>query len=137
MRLREVADNLEESEEEPCSLASLHSLRSLRALELRESGQGFNVTWLEFPQNEASHHHHRTGVVEGVRALVHDHSPVAEVERIGNRWNIDTEAGMLPLSGLSILKFGPELRSWTFDVDEARTCPMAQVEEERQSPETA
>ena len=38
----------------------------------------------------------------------------------------------------SILELGSELRPWIFDVDEARTRRMAQVEEEqRHGPETA
>ena len=61
-----------------------------------------------------------------------------EVKCTGNGWNIDTGASILQLNGLSILELGPELRSRTFDVNEARTCQTAQVEEEeRHSPETA
>ena len=73
-----------------------------------------------------------------MRSLVHGHRPLVEVERTGNRRNIDTGAGIPQLNRLSILELGPELRSWTFDVDETRTCQTAQVEEdERHSPETA
>ena len=119
-------------------LTSLQSLRWLRALELLESGHGFDVALLGFPHNEATRHHHRTHPVEGVRALVHGHRPVVEVERTGNQWNVDTRAGIPQLNRLSILEVGPELRSWTFDVDEARTCQTAQVEEEeRHWPQTA
>ena len=53
----------------------------------------------------------------------------------GNRWNIDTGAGIPQLNRLSILELRPELRSWTVDVDETRMCQTAQVkEEERHSP---
>ena len=69
---------------------------------------------------------------------MHGHRPVVEVERTGNRWNIDTGAGISQLNRLSILEFGREVRSWTVDVTEARRCQTAQVkEEERHSPETA
>ena len=88
--------------------------------------------------NEATRHHRRTSPVEGVRPLVDGHRRVVEVERTGNRWNIDTGARIPQLNRLSILELGPELRPWTFDVDEARTCQTAQVdEEERQAPGTA
>ena len=69
---------------------------------------------------------------------MHGHRPVVEVERTGNRWNIDTGADIPELNRLSILELGPELRSWIFDVNEAPTCQTGQVEkEERDSPETA
>ena len=69
---------------------------------------------------------------------MHGHRPVVEVERTGNQWNVAIRAGIPQLNRLSILEVGPELRSWTFDVDEARTCQMAQVEEEeRHWPQTA
>ena len=47
-----------------------------------------------------------------------------------HRWNIDTGASIPQLNHPSILEFGPEVRSWTLDVDEARTSEPAQVEEE-------
>ena len=70
--------------------------------------------------------------------IVHGgHRAAVEVERTGNRWNTDTGAGILQLNHLSILELGPEPRSGTFDVDEARTRQTAQIEEEkRHSPET-
>ena len=56
-----------------------------------------------------------------MRALVHGHGPVVEVEWTGNRWNIDTGAVIPQLNHLSILELNaPELRTWTFDVDEGR-----------------
>ena len=56
---------------------------------------------------------------------MHGHRPVVEVERTGNRWNIDTGAGIAQLNRLSILELGAELRPWTFDVDGPRTRRMA------------
>ena len=59
------------------------------------------------------------GPVEGLRALAHGHEPVEEVERSANRWNLDTGADIRRLNRLSLLEASaPELRSWTFDVDE-------------------
>ena len=59
----------------------------------------------------------RAEPVEGLRALVHGHHPVREVETVGNRWNIDTGAGHG--GRLSLLEVtGPKIRSWTFDLDE-------------------
>ena len=90
-----------------------------KALELLESGHGFDIALLGFPQNESMRRRDHAGPVEGVRALVHGHRPVVEVERIANRWNIDTGAGIPQLNRLSILELNaPELRTWTFDVDE-------------------
>ena len=61
----------------------------------------------------------RAQPVEGLRALVHGHWPVREVETNLNRWNIDTGAGLEHLNRLSLLEVnGSVLRSWTFDVDE-------------------
>ena len=61
----------------------------------------------------------RARPVKGLRALVHGHRTVREVERIHNRWNIDTGAGS-PNGRLSIIEVNaPELRTWTFDVDES------------------
>ena len=61
----------------------------------------------------------RARPVEGVRALVHGHWSVAEVESTLNRWNIDTGAGLKVLNRLSLLEVnGPQLRSWTFEVDD-------------------
>ena len=112
-------------------------IRMLVARELFRT-QGFPESYIIDLHNDAIRHHHRAGPVEGVRALVHGHRPLVEVERTGNRWNIDTGAGIPQLNRLSILELGPELRSWTFDVDETRTCQTAQVEEdERHSRETA
>ena len=60
----------------------------------------------------------RTRPVEGVRAFVHGHFIVTEVERTANRWNIDTGAGF-PNGRLSLLEVNAtEFRAWTIDVRE-------------------
>ena len=62
----------------------------------------------------------RARPMEGLRALVHGHWPVTEVETTFNRWNIDTGAGHEALNRLSLLEVNaPELRAWTFEVDES------------------
>ena len=59
----------------------------------------------------------RARPVEGLRALVHGHSPVKEVETTLNRWDIDTGAGHPALNRLTLIVVNePELRTWTFDV---------------------
>ena len=61
----------------------------------------------------------RAQPVKGLRAFVHGHRTVREVERSHNRWNIDTGAGS-PNGRLTIIEVNaPELRTWTFDVDES------------------
>ena len=61
----------------------------------------------------------RARPVKGLRALVHGHRTVREVERSHNRWNIDTGAGS-PNGRLTIIEVNAqELRTWTFDVDES------------------
>ena len=108
-----------------------------KALELLESGHGLDVALFGFPHND-NDQHHRTGPVKCMRARVHGHRRVVEVERTANRWNIDTGAGIPQLNRLSILEFEPELRSRTADVAEARRCQTAHVKkEERHAPETA
>ena len=63
---------------------------------------------------------HRSRPVAGLRALVHGHFVVDEVERVANRWNIDTGAGIARLDRLSLVEVNaPEFGSWTFDVDES------------------
>ena len=57
--------------------------------------------------------------MEGVRALVHGYEPVSEVERIANRWNIDTGAGIVELNRLTVHDANSgEIRCRAFDVDE-------------------
>ena len=54
--------------------------------------------------------------IEGLRALVHGHWPVKEVETTLNRWNIDTGAGFSN-GRLSVIEVNAlEFRTWTFDV---------------------
>ena len=61
----------------------------------------------------------RARPVEGIRALVHGHWPVEDVETNLNRWNIDTGAG-LPNGRLSVIEVnGPDLRFWTFEADDS------------------
>ena len=60
---------------------------------------------------------HRSRPLEGLRALVHEREPVEQVERVANRWNIDTGAGIARLSLLEVNTV--ELPTTTFDVDES------------------
>ena len=62
---------------------------------------------------------HRSWPVEGLRALVHGHFVVDEVERLANRWNIDTGATFPGRDRLTLLQINAlRLRSCTFEVDE-------------------
>ena len=62
---------------------------------------------------------YRNRPVEGLRALVHGHAPVRDVECTANRWNIDTGAGILSLNRLTVLEVNDaEFQPRTFDVDE-------------------
>ena len=45
----------------------------------------------------------RSKSVQGLRALVHGHEPVEEVERTANRWDIDTGAGIRRFNRVSLL----------------------------------
>ena len=90
-----------------------------KALRLLERGRELDVALLGLPFPEVTRRRHRARPVEGVRALVHGHHPVEEVECTANRWNIDTGAGIRRLNRLSVLELNArEFRSWTFDVDE-------------------
>ena len=63
---------------------------------------------------------HRSRPVAGLRALVHGHFVVDEVERVANRWNIDTGATFVGRDRLTLLHVNARrLRPWTFDVDES------------------
>lgn len=67
---------------------------------------------------------HRSRPVEGLRALVHGHFVVDEVEQIGNRWNIDTGAGEPDRNRLTLVHVNScALQWWTFDVDESEGDP--------------
>ena len=94
-----------------------------RALELLSTGSACaaDTALLGF-ESEKEEARARAQPVEGVRALVHGHWPVREVETTLNRWNIDTGAGHQALNRLSLLEVnGSQLRAWTFDVDESWT----------------
>ena len=67
---------------------------------------------------------YRSRPVEGLRALVHGHEPVRDVECTANRWNIDTGAGIPSLNRLTVLEVnGAEFRCRTLDVDKiSETC---------------
>ena len=62
---------------------------------------------------------HRSRPVAGLRALVHGHFVVDEVELVSNRWNVDTGATFAGRDRLTLLHVNARrLRPWTFDVDE-------------------
>ena len=62
---------------------------------------------------------HRSQPVEGLRALVHGHFVVDEVQRLVNRWNVDTGASFPGRDRLSLLRVnGRRICAHTFDVDE-------------------
>ena len=68
-----------------------HSWR--RATELLSAGRELDVALLGWPGTPDTRRRYRSRPVEGLRALVHGHEPVAAVEQTANRWNIDTGAG--------------------------------------------
>ena len=62
---------------------------------------------------------HRSRPVKGLRALVHGHFVVDEVERLANRWNIDTGASFPGRDRLTLLQINsPRIHPRTFDVDD-------------------
>ena len=62
----------------------------------------------------------RSHPVEGLRALVHGHVPVREVECTGNRWDIDTGAGIARFNRLSLIEVNcVELHPCTIAVDQS------------------
>ena len=70
------------------------------------------------PEDEVRRHRRRS--VTGLRALVHGHFVLDEVERLANCWNIDTGATFAGRDRLSLVEVNaPELRTWTFDVHES------------------
>ena len=90
-----------------------------RATELLERRLEVGVALLGLPGTREAVLRYRSQPVEGLRALVHGHHPVREVEYTSNRWNIDTGAGISHLNRLTVLEVNrAEFRSWTFDVDE-------------------
>ena len=90
------------------------------ALQVLESGShaAVDIALLGFATKEEQAEA-RSRPVEGLRALVHGHFPVGKVEPVGNRWNLDTGAGMGPWGRLSLLDVNAAaMQAWTFDVDE-------------------
>ena len=72
---------------------------------------------LDAPENETRRH--RSRPVAGLRALVHGHFVVDEVERLANCWNIDTGVTFAGRDRLTLLHVNAQrLRPWTFDIDE-------------------
>ena len=92
-----------------------------RALQLLEAGSyGATDIALLGHATDVAQDQARLRPVEGLRALVHGHWSVQEVETTLNRWNIDIGAGLEALNRLSLLEVNVEVfRSWTFDVDES------------------
>ena len=79
---------------------------------------------LGFGLPESTRRQRRSHPVEGLRALVHGHVPVREVECTGNRWDIDTGAGIARFNRLTVLELnGPEFLAWSFAVQEP-LCPL-------------
>ena len=63
---------------------------------------------------------HRSRPVAGLRALVHGHFVVDEVERLANRWNIETGATFAGRDRLMLLHVNARrIRPWTFEFDES------------------
>ena len=92
---------------------------SLRALD-RASEPIVNDALLGLTAPREAIARHRMRGVEGVRVLVHGYEPVEHVERVANRCNIDTGAGIASLNRLSLVEVNAaELRTWTFAVDES------------------
>ena len=78
-----------------------------------------DIALLGLDASEEEVRRHRSRPVAGLRALVHGHFVVDEVERVGNRWNIDTGATFAGRDRLTLLHVNATpLRPWTFDVDE-------------------
>ena len=90
-----------------------------RATELLECDREVDVALLGLLVPAERLRRYRNKPVDGLRALVHGHEPVKEIERTANRWNIDTGAGIPRLNRLTLLEVNQaEIRSHTFDVDE-------------------
>ena len=79
-----------------------------------------DIALLGIDADELEVHRHRSQAVAGLRALVHGHFVVDEVQRRANRWNVDTGASFPGRDRLTLLHVnGRRLRARTFDVDEA------------------
>ena len=92
--------------------------RALERLSIGSAGIA-NIALLGF-ETEEEEARARAQPVEGLRAFVHGHWLVKEVQSSRNRWNIDTGAGHATLNRLSLIVVNdPELCTWTFDIDES------------------
>ena len=91
-----------------------------RAIEILETGVHGAIDTALLGYEKSQHHDEaRSRSVVGLRALVHGHWPVKDVDTTFNRWNIDTGAGS-PSGRLSLLEVNAkDLPDWTFDVDES------------------
>ena len=79
-----------------------------------------DIALLGLDASEEEVRRHRSRPVAGLRALVHGHFVVEEVELVGNRWNIDTGATFVGRDRLTLLQVNPRrIRPWTFNVDES------------------
>ena len=88
-----------------------------RATELLKRGLELDVALLGLPAPRGTVRQYRSRPVEGVRALVHGHEPVSEVECTANRWNIDTGAGLTHLDQLTLARIDVDpLETKTFEV---------------------
>ena len=97
-----------------------------RATELLARDRELDVALLGLSAPPEIVRRYRSRPVDGLRALVHGHEPVREVERTANRWNVDTGAGIASLNRLTLLKVNrPEIECWTFDVDETQAAESA------------
>ena len=78
-----------------------------------------DIALLGIDASEEEVRRHRSWPVAGLRALVHGHFVVDEMELVSNRWNIDTGATFAGRDRLTLLHVNARrLRPWTFDVDE-------------------
>lgn len=79
-----------------------------------------DIALLGIDAPEAEARRHRSRAVHGLRALVHGHFVVDDVERIANRWNVDTGASFPGRDRLTLLHVNASrIHPRTFDVDEA------------------
>ena len=78
-----------------------------------------DIALLGLDASEDEVRRHRSRPVSGLRALVHGHFVVDEVERFANRWNIDTGATFAGRDRLTLLHINARrIRRWTFEVNE-------------------
>ena len=76
-----------------------------------------DIALLGLDASEEQVRRHRSRPVAGFQALVHGPFVVDEVERVGNRWNIDTGATFPGRDRLTLLHVNARrIRPWTFEV---------------------